>query len=154
MKKIVICSTLTNECIHVLKKVSKEINLSNSEVHIINIIKLQAVVIDLSPYIYPETIHFEMLKNGALTLLKEIGNSLNLQPDQIIYKSAFEYDVKESIKLYLEEVKASLVVVATREKHGIKGLFTSSTAEFLIRHSPCDVLVMKDTTQYKKPNEQ
>jgi nucleotide-binding universal stress UspA family protein len=144
MKKIVICSTLTKECIHVLSRVSDELDISDSVFHIITLIKLQTVVFDLSPYIYPETIHYAVLKAEALKLISEIGNSLSIETDKIVYKCFFEYDIKQSIKLYLEEVSATLVIVATREKHGIKGFFSSSTAEFLTKFSPCDVLIMKE----------
>jgi nucleotide-binding universal stress UspA family protein len=47
------------------------------------------------------------------------------------------------INYYLKEVKADLVVTATKGKHGIDGFFSSSFTDYLCKFSPCDVLVMR-----------
>lgn len=47
------------------------------------------------------------------------------------------------IKAYLDETRANLGVIATRSRHGIVGLFTSSLANFLNSFSPSDVLVLR-----------
>lgn len=143
MKTYVLCTTLDKECINTLKKVKTEIDLKNANIHIVTVIQLNLYHIDLSPYIYPAEIQYANLENKAIETMRELGNSLELEPGKITYKCFIEYKKKEVIKSYLDEVKADLVVVATRGKYGIPGLFSSSLADFLCKFSPCDVLVMR-----------
>jgi len=145
MKNIVLCSTLNPECIQTLKNLAGKIDLTNTTIHIVTLIKLHIPIFNMAPYIYPEAIHNAYIENEALKRLKEIGDSLNVAPNQIIYNCSFKYDVKESMKVYLEETKADLAVVAIREKNGIEGFFQSSFSEYLINFSPCDVLVLKNS---------
>ena len=144
MKNIVLCSTLNPECIQTLKTLSGKIDLTNATIHIVTMIKLHIPIFNMAPYIYPEAIHNAYIETEALKLLKEIGDTLNIAPTQIIYNCSFKYDVKESMKTYLEEINADLAVVAIREKSGIKGFFQSSFSDYLTKFSPCDVLVLKN----------
>lgn len=143
MKTYVMCTTLDNECFETLQKIRDEIDLKNANVHIITIVKLNIYHIDLSPYIYPTEIHYANLEFKAIEMMKTLGNSLGIDQEKIIYKCFFEYKKKEIIKTYLENVQADLVVLATRGKYGIPGLFSSSLADFLCKFSPCDILVMR-----------
>lgn len=143
MKTYVLCTTLDNECLNTLKKIQNEVDLKNAMVHIVTVVELNIFQIDLSPYIYPAEIQYANLEMKAVDIMKNLGNSLNIDSSKIIYKCFFEYKKKEIIKTYLEEVNADLVAVATRGKYGIPGLFSSSLADFLCKFSPCDVLVMR-----------
>lgn len=147
MKNIVLCSTLTPECIQTLKTLSGKIDLTNTTIHIVTMIELHIPIFNIAPYIYPEAIHNAYIETEALKRLKEIGDSLNVAPAQIVYNCAFKYDVKDSMKTYLEEIHADLAVVAIREKNGIKGFFQSSFTDYLTKFSPCDVLVLKTKAQ-------
>jgi nucleotide-binding universal stress UspA family protein len=44
---------------------------------------------------------------------------------------------------FLKRVNASLIVVATRGKHGFKGLFLSSFTDYMVKFAPCDVFVVR-----------
>jgi nucleotide-binding universal stress UspA family protein len=149
MKTYVLCTTLDNECLNTLKKISEEVDLKKANVHIVNVIQLNIYQIDLSPYIYPTEIQYANLELKAIDIMKKLGESLGINNTQITYKCFFEYKKKEIIKTYLEEVDADLVVVATRGKYGIPGLFSSSLADFLCKFSPCDILVMRPKKQRK-----
>ena len=143
MKNYVLCTTLDSECINTLKRVKHELDFKHTMVHIVTVIKLNIYHIDLSPYIYPTEIQYANLENKAVEMMKELGNALGISEEKIIYKCFFEYKEKEIIKTYLDEISADLVVLATRGKYGIPGLFSSSLADFLCKFSPCDVLVMR-----------
>lgn len=143
MKNYVLCATLDNECLNTLKTIRHEVDLKHANIHIVTVIQLNIYQIDLSPYIYPTEIQYANLELKAIDIMKKLGDSLGVESNRIIYKCFFEYKKKEIIKTYLEEVSADLVVVATRGKYGIPGLFSSSLAEFLCKFSPCDILVMR-----------
>lgn len=143
MKTYVLCTTLDKECLNTFKKIQHEVDLKHTAIHVVTVIRLNIYHIDLSPYIYPTEIQYANLENKAVEIMRELGDSLGIDSSRITYKCFFEYKKKEIIKAYLEEVKADLVVVATRGKYGIPGLFSSSLADFLCKFSPCDVLVMR-----------
>lgn len=145
MKNYVLCTTLDNECLNSLKNIRHKVDLKNTIVHIVTVVKLNIYHIDLSPYIYPTEIQYANMEMKAIDKMKDLGDSLGLDSDKIVYKCFFEYDKKEIIKKYIEEVNADLVVVATRGKYGIPGLFSSSLADFLCKFSPCDIFVMRLT---------
>lgn len=48
------------------------------------------------------------------------------------------------------KVKADLVVVGTRGRTGLKRVFLGSTAEYVLRHSPCPVLTVRHLRPKKK----
>ena len=58
-------------------------------------------------------------------------------------KVFFAKSREEKISEYLDSAKPNLVVAATRGKHGIDGLFSSSLTDYLVKYSPCDVLVLR-----------
>lgn len=44
---------------------------------------------------------------------------------------------------FLKEIKADLVVTATRGDSGVKGVFQNSFTEFMVENSPCDIYVIR-----------
>ncbi len=44
---------------------------------------------------------------------------------------------------YAKGIDVNMIVVATRNKRGIAGLFTSSFADRMLALSPCDILVLR-----------
>lgn len=43
----------------------------------------------------------------------------------------------------LKRLRATLVVVATRGKHGFEGFFHSSFTDYMVKFAPCDVFVVR-----------
>lgn len=147
MKTIVIYTTLEEECLNNLKHLKKDLDLKNSQIHIITIVKIQLYNFDLTPYIYPTENQYVEIENSAIEIMKGLGDSLGVGNKEIIYKCYFEYDVKTKARHYLQEVAADLVIVSTRGKHGVQGLFSSSFADYLCKFSPCDILVIRPRAQ-------
>jgi hypothetical protein len=61
-------------------------------------------------------------------------------------------DIKtfEQIKLSSlegQDIEASMVVIATRNKRGIAGIYSSSIAYRILELSPCDVLVLRSNME-------
>jgi len=55
----------------------------------------------------------------------------------------FDPNMKIKACEFLAEVKADLVVVAGSGHHRAEGVFSESYSEYLLRHAPCDVYVLK-----------
>ena len=52
-------------------------------------------------------------------------------------------DVTEKVLDAIRELPADLVVAGTHAHHGLERLLRGSVAESLVRHAPCDVLLVK-----------
>lgn len=143
MKEIIVCVDLNQDCIKTLKALPEKINLKDANVHFLHVFKSQLYDEDLSPFTFPLPEQYIVLEKSAIMSLKRLGDDLDLDPARVSAKCFFSLSPKEKIKSYLDETKADLVVIATRGRHGIKGLFSSSLADFLCKFSPCDILVLR-----------
>ena len=143
MKEIVVCVDLTQECFETLKKISSKVNLTNARLHLVHIVESPLHDEDLAPYTFPLNEQHRLLEKNTIESLKGLGLELGIRQNNLIVKCFFSLSRKDKIKSYLNEAKADLVVIATRGRHGIVGLFASSMADFLISFSPCNVLVLR-----------
>ena len=60
----------------------------------------------------------------------------------------------EEICRLAQEIDIDLIVIATRGNTGLKHLLLGSTAERVVRYSPCPVLVVRGSDSKKKPVQQ
>lgn len=61
-----------------------------------------------------------------------------------------DFNPEEQIVDYLKRIHASLLVVATRGIHGLSTLFHHSFTDFMIKHAPCDVFVVRPHEELRK----
>lgn len=52
-------------------------------------------------------------------------------------------NIREAILQHVEETHASLVVLGTRGKSGLRELLIGTTAETIVQHAPCSILAVK-----------
>jgi nucleotide-binding universal stress UspA family protein len=143
MKKIVICVDLNQDCINTLKSLSGKFDLKYAKVYFLHIFENQIYNNDLVPFVYPLPEQYKDFEKSTQEILDQLGHDLDLLPDKFKSKCFFAFSREQKIKEFLIETEASLVVLATRGRHGIKGFFTSSLADFLCKYSPCDVFVLR-----------
>jgi nucleotide-binding universal stress UspA family protein len=143
MKNYVLCTTLESSSIETLKNLRKDIDLKHAKIHIVRVVEIQVYSSESVTMVYPTEAEYKEIEKLSIQKMREIANSLSVNEENLIMHCFFDFNRENKIKKYLEETKADLVVVATRGKHGIAGLFSSSFADFLCKFSPCDVLVMR-----------
>lgn len=145
MKEVVLCATLTDESLDLLKSFGKSKLLEDARIHLVHCFEVQVYTNEFSPYIYPTEDKYPELTEAAKIVLEGVETELKkFHPNTEFVKEVyFTQSPKQKTKEYLEEINADLVVVATRGKHGIEGLFTSSFAEFLVKYSPCDIHILR-----------
>ncbi len=145
MKEIVLCASLTDESLDLLKSLKNSTLLDDARIHLVHCFEIQVYTNEFSPYIYPTEDKYPELTEAAKGILQNVENELKkFHPDtEFIKEVYFTQSPKQKMKEYLKEMNADLVVVATRGKHGIEGLFTSSFAEFLVKYSPCDIHILR-----------
>jgi nucleotide-binding universal stress UspA family protein len=70
---------------------------------------------------------------------------------QVEFRVTKDFHPEEEIIDILKSVNATLVVVATRGKHGFEGLFHSSFTDYMVKFAPCDVFVVRpEPKEFKK----
>lgn len=145
MKNIVLCASLNDESLDLLKNLKDSSLFEDSKVHLIHCFEVQLYTADFAPYIYPTEDKYPEIEEASKTILKSVEDELkgNSNIKEFETRVFFSQSPKQKIKEYLESINADLVVVATRGKHGIDGLFSSSFAEFLVKFSPCDVHILR-----------
>lgn len=142
MKNVVICVSLNDESLDNLAQLKGDQILKDAKVHLVHCFEIQVYTSDFSPYIYPTEEKYPEIEAASLKILDSLQERLGLE-EKVEKKCFFSQSPKQRLKEYLEESKADLCVVATRGKHGIQGLFSSSFAEHLVKYSPCDLHIKR-----------
>lgn len=145
MKNVVICASLNDESLNSLKSLKNSPLLEGAKVHLVHCFEVHVYTSDFSPYVYPTEDKYPELEEASNKVLAGLANELLPveKRDQIETHVFFSQSPKQKMREYLEESSADMVVVATRGKHGIEGLFSSSFAEHLVKYSPCDVHILR-----------
>jgi len=143
IKTIVLCVDFNDICLESLKILPNKIDLNNCRIHLIHVFEKLEPNSALAMWSVPLPEQKTEIEKSTIEALARFATQLNLNPDLVQMHCSFEYSSEEAIQRYLQSVKADLVVVATRGKHGILGVFFSSLADFLCKYSPCDVLVLR-----------
>jgi nucleotide-binding universal stress UspA family protein len=115
--------------------------LKGSELDFVHIFKTESFPYMLPPTVYPDQDQKVEIKKT----IEEIFNGITkeLPYEQKISHCSFDSSPKEGMVSYLKEHKADLAIVLTREKHGLTSYFSSSFADHLVDHAPCNVLVIR-----------
>lgn len=143
MKNIVICTDLNQNSLDTLKTFPRNLDFKEAILHFVHVFEIHMYNADIVPVIYPTEAQYPEIEQSTLGILDKLARDLGAKEDQVRLKCFFSHSREERINTYLNDVKADLVVVATRGKHGIQGFFSSSLADFLCKYSPCDVLVVR-----------
>lgn len=144
-ERILLCVSNDQELINHLKRITKFGLLNNKEVHLLNVFKQEIYTNEFAPYSWPTEDKFGEIKATVETVLSNLAEELkpHAKDSEFKTKCILNYSPKKVILDYIKENKISLVAVATKGKHGIEGLFSGSTTEFLVKYSPCDIFVIR-----------
>lgn len=145
MKNIVLCANLNDPSLELLSTLKNSPLLESAEkVYIVHCFEIQIYTSDIiAPYVFPTKDKYPELEEATVRVLDTLRDKLGLDKSKVELKCFFDESPKKKTKEFLEEVNADLCVVATRGKHGIKGLFSSSFADHLLKYSPCDIFVLR-----------
>jgi nucleotide-binding universal stress UspA family protein len=69
---------------------------------------------------------------------------------EVRFEVTKDFHPEQELVEILKRLKATLVVVATRGKHGFEGFFHSSFTDYMVKFSPCDVFVVRPEDQFRK----
>lgn len=116
---------------------------SASEIHLVYVFQEIGFnfAIDAYSMAYPladDRLEIEKSVNGAL---KELAKEVFPKDIKVHTHCLFSENQKEKLCDVADELKADVVVLAARKRHGI---FESSFAQYMLKHSDRNLLILKD----------
>jgi hypothetical protein len=137
---IAVDTSLDTEMFSALKKMEW---MNNSEIHVVHVFKLLNYGDGLSFNIsFPFSFNEKELADAVVEKMKMMAKDFLPygHVGKVIFQCLFETDIKKKMKTYVDDNRIDLLIVSTRRS---KGLFESSFASFMVKHSASDVLILR-----------
>ena len=146
-KKVVLGIGLSSEMTELIKPLRDMDFLSHSEIHFVHVFNSTSftTVFGDFPIIYPVAVAVDpkAIEESVLTFLTKF--SQEVIPDnfkgKVVTKCLFDNSPKDKFCDYVNENRFDLVIIPTRQK---RGLFESSFAQFVNKHTHANMLILKN----------
>lgn len=150
---LVIALPLEDDQLSPLHEWGKKFDFSHvKDVHFVHVVKKNITPLEFGMVESPDESTYKEMLPTLNQFLKEESKKI-LPPE---YKGSVEFHVTkdfnpedEFIEI-LKNVGATLAVVSTRGKSGLAGFFSSSFTEYMVKHAPCDVFVVRGFEEFKQ----
>lgn len=145
-KNLVLALALENELLIPFYKWCKDFDFNSFDsISFIHIVKKTYTPLEFSIVEFPTEENFQEMKPTLEKFLQE--ESKKIIP--LNYKGNIQFIVTkhlhpdEEMVHQLNELNSKLVVVSTRGKRGLKGFFTGSFTDRMVKFAPCNILVLR-----------
>lgn len=143
-KKIVVAVSAEENIADLLIEIREMNFLTQSEIHFVNVFNTITYSVTMSSGVLIYPIESDRKEIESLVMKNLYAISEKVLPrdfkGKVVLKSLFADSTKDKFVQYVNEEKASLVIVAKREK---KGFFESSFAQFVNKHTKANLLLLK-----------
>lgn len=145
-QRIVIALPLEESLLKPFYQWGKKFDFSHVEkVYFVHVVKKNITPLEFGLVESPDDATYRDIAPTIESFLKD--EAKKILPEELQSKTSFQvtkdFNPEEEIIDILKEVKATLIVVATRGKHGFEGLFHSSFTDYMVKFAPCDVFVVR-----------
>jgi nucleotide-binding universal stress UspA family protein len=144
--KIAVAATFDPKMRESLKTLSKYEFIKGAEIHLVNVFETVNLShsMNIPAGVYPSSESFPVIEQGNLELLAKLKDDILPGHDgEVILKALLGFDAKNKFIEYAANINADMVVVSTRGKRGIEGLFDSSFAQHMCKYSPTSVFILR-----------
>ncbi len=141
-----ICVDVTDESVSLYKESLKDFSWQNvDEVHFIHGFQLVKYTDTFYMVAYPQEPEHAEIENSINEILGGLEKSIFEGKDQpkIINKCLFSTQPREALVSYADENQINEMIIGTKGKHGVSGLFSSSFAEYMVRHAHCPLRILR-----------
>ncbi len=97
----------------------------------------------IPPYIYPTEKEREGIKETVENLMRSMVEAKFGSASNCDFICLFGENPKEEAANFLKQKSFNSVICATKEKGNLEKIFISSFTEYMVKHSPSDVLVLR-----------
>lgn len=146
MKKVMVCFDLNKYCYDLFKSEFQNWKWEDtSEVHLVHCLAQQIYADNFLITPFPATEQLSEVEKSVLGVLNDFSTSAGLEngPGQVIKKFLVSSSPKSALVEYAKEQGIDKMWIGTRGLHGVKSIFHSSFAEYMVRHAPCEVRVLR-----------
>ena len=145
-QKIVIALPLEESLLKPLYQWGKKFDFSHvQKIHFIHVVKKNITPLEFGLVESPDDATYREMRPTLENFLREEAKKI-IPPEFLSladYQVTKDFHPEEELIDLLKELKATLIVVATRGKHGFEGLFHSSFTDYMVKFAPCDVFVVR-----------
>lgn len=145
-QRIVIALPLEESLLGPLHDWGKNFDFSHVEtVTFVHIVKKNITPLEFGLIESPDDSTYQDMVPALNTFLHEEAKKIipSEFKGKIFFEVTKDFHPEEELIDILKKVKATLIVVATRGKHGLDGFFHSSFTDYMIKFAPCDVFVVR-----------
>lgn len=143
-KKVIVPIDFMDQLVDLLKPIHEMEFLAQSEIHFVHILTTITYPVYFGdfPNVYPIEEDRKMLEEASLALLVNMTEKVLPKnfTGKVIHRVLSSEDTKRRFSKYVTEEKADLVIIPTKKRHGV---FESSFAQFVNKHTDCNVLLIK-----------
>jgi len=136
---ILVATDLTEESDQVLSRAMALAETAGSAISLLHVVEYVPVDPAGEALLPPPVDMEEELLDSAREKLAELIRRLGAKPRQSLVEIG---QTKSEIKRIAEEVDADLIVLGSRERHGL-ALLMGSTERSVVHNAPCDVLAVR-----------
>lgn len=143
LKKIIIAVDMEKDSLKCLEQLRTFPIPKDSEVHLVHVFELNFMSFDIIPVVQPSPEDYLMIQKLMEEKLLAVKDKLGLDQQNVVVKCLFAPNARQEFLNYTMEQKASLVISASKERQGFKGLFESSFTAFLNKYSRSNLLILR-----------
>jgi nucleotide-binding universal stress UspA family protein len=142
MNKIIVAMPLDEKLQNqIIAQVEKMSFIADADVEFVHVFLEQNYPYMMPPTFYPDQDQKVEIEKTIVTLLDKLTSKVPAK--NRTFKCLFSESPKETMVDYIKDNNVDLVIADAREKKGITGFFTSSFTEYLVKHAPSRVLVLR-----------
>lgn len=144
--KVLICVNLKNSCLSSFKSFFEKSGWDNiNEVHFIHGFEMHIYADNFLVTRYPMKDDVDAIRTSVVTALEDISDEL-VKSDRVkvFHHCIVSENIKSDIVDYADENRIDEIVAVTHKKGLLEGIFSSSFAEYLVRHAHCAVTILRD----------
>jgi len=144
--KVILCADLTEKSLQELDQFTGTPYFqAATEIDVVHAFETKIYTAEFYASYFPTKDQYPEIEKTVTALLKSaLDKKLNPSNNKKInYRCLFSTTPKESLVDLAHDRKADLLVIATRAVTGVKSIFQSSFAHFMVGHAHCPVLILK-----------
>ncbi len=143
MKKIMLCIDLNNESLEVFKESFKKEQWGDvQEYHLVYSVQLQVYADTFFLTSFPDESQHKDIEASVQEVISNLKKEI-LPDANCKIKCLFSSSPKAAMAEYAKNNNIDEMVIGTRGKHGVAGVFSSSFAEYMVRHAPCQLRIIR-----------
>lgn len=147
MKKVLVAVDLNDHSMNLLKeKIAKKDWSQVEELHLVHGFQLQVYADNFFFTAYPMEDQYEGVEKSVESLFDQLVKGVFEEGTgpKIFKECLISGSPSHEIVEYSKKHKINEMLIGTRGKHGIEGMFSSSFAEYMIRHAHCDLQIFRE----------